>query len=87
MELQLQVMEEELLEFPKVRFDQFNTSHSDTPAGKVVAGIDNHTEHRNSLQNSSRSHVEGVVQIHTPILKLKNHTINNQESRNRKIDD
>ena len=55
MELQLQVTEEELLEFPEVRFDQFNTSHPDTPAGKVVTGIDNHTEHRSSLQNSSRS--------------------------------
>ena len=31
--------------------------------------------------------VEGVVQIHTPILKLKNHTTNDQESGNRKIDD
>ena len=31
--------------------------------------------------------MEGVVQLHTPILKLKNHTINDQESRNRKIDD
>ena len=36
MELQLQVTEEELLEFPEVRHDQINTSHTDNPAGKVV---------------------------------------------------
>ena len=52
MELQLQVTEEELLEFPEVRSNQFNTSHSDKPAGKVVHSI----EKRSSLQNSCRSH-------------------------------
>ena len=56
MEVQLQVVEEELLEFPEVRSDQFNTSHSDKPAGKVVIGTNDHTEKRSSLQNSSRSH-------------------------------
>ena len=36
MELQLQVTEEELLEFPEVRLDQVNTSHTDNSAGEVV---------------------------------------------------
>ena len=36
MELQLQVTEEELLEFPKIRPDQINTSHIDNSAGEVV---------------------------------------------------
>ena len=54
MELQLQVTEEELLEFPEVRSNQFNNSYSDKPAGKVV-GVNNHTEKRGSLQNSCRS--------------------------------
>ena len=61
MELQLQVTEEELLEFPEVRFDQFNTSHSDKPAGKVVLCTEsstekNSTEKKSSSQNSCRSH-------------------------------
>ena len=77
MELQLQVTEEELLEFPEVRSNQFTISHSDKPAGKVVIGTNNHTEKRSSLQNSCRSH-GGVVQIHSPRLKLRNHTIGDQ---------
>ena len=36
MELQLQVTEEELLEFPEVRSDQITTSHTDNPGGEVV---------------------------------------------------
>ena len=36
MELQLQVTEEELLEFPEVRSDQINTRHTDNSAGEVV---------------------------------------------------
>ena len=36
MELQLQVTEEELLEFPEVRSDQINTSHTDNSAGEVL---------------------------------------------------
>ena len=36
MEIQLQVTEEELSEFPEVRSDQFNTSYSYTPVGEVV---------------------------------------------------
>ena len=36
MELQLQVTEEELLEFPEVRPDQINTSHTDNSAGEVI---------------------------------------------------
>ena len=67
MELQLQVTEEELLEFPEVRSNQFNTSHSDKPAGKVVIGTNNHTEKRSSLQNSSRSHGRCNANIHSKI--------------------
>ena len=36
MELQLQVTEEELLEFPEIRSDQINTSHIDNSAGEAV---------------------------------------------------
>ena len=36
MELQLQVTEEELLEFPEIRPDQINTSHTDNSAGEVL---------------------------------------------------
>ena len=36
MELQLQVTEEELLEFPEVRSDQINTRLTDNSAGEVV---------------------------------------------------
>ena len=36
MELQLHITEEELLEFPEVRPDQINTSHTDNSAGEVV---------------------------------------------------
>ena len=67
MEVQLQVTEEELLEFPEVRSDQFNTSHSDKPAGKVVIGTNDHTEKRSSLQNSSRSHGRCSANIHSNI--------------------
>ena len=58
MELQLQVTEEELLEFPEVRFDQINTSHPDT-GGEVVLSTK-----KSSLQNSSRSH--GSCRADTP---------------------
>ena len=50
MELQLQVTEEELLEFPEVRSDQIDTSHRDNPVGEVVPSTE-----KSSLQNSSRS--------------------------------
>ena len=40
MELQLQVTEEELLEFPEVRPDQTNTSHTDNSAGEAVLSTD-----------------------------------------------
>ena len=36
MELQLQVTEEELLEFPEIRSDQINTSHIDNSTGKAI---------------------------------------------------
>ena len=76
MELQLQVTEEELLEFPEVRSDQFNTSHSDKPAGKVVLGIENGTEENSIEKNStekksslssSRSHGRCSANTHSKI--------------------
>ena len=63
MELQLQVTEEELLEFPEVRSDQITTSHTDNPAGKVVHS----TEKKSSLQNSSRSHGSCSADTHSKI--------------------
>ena len=51
MELQLQVTEEELLEFPEVRSDQITTSHTDNQGGEVVPSAE-----KCSLQNSHRSH-------------------------------
>ena len=74
MELQLQVTEEELLEFPEVKHNQISTSHTDNPAGKVVHS----TEKKSSYQNSSEEAVEAVVQIHILRVRLKNHTINDQ---------
>ena len=59
MELQLQVTEEELLEFPEVRSDQINTSHTDNPVGEVVLSTE-----KGSLQNSCRSH--GSCSADTP---------------------
>ena len=69
MELQLQVTEEELLEFPEVRSNQFNTSHSDKPAGKVVIGTI--VLKREAASRIAVEVVEGVVPIHIPRLKLK----------------
>ena len=71
MELQLQVTEEELLEFPEVRSNQFNTSHSDKPAGKVVIGTNNCTEKRSSLQYSCRSRgsTHSKIKIEKPYYK------------------
>ena len=66
MELQLQVTEEELLEFPELRSNQFNNSFSDKPAGKVV-GVNNCTEKRSSLQNSCRSHGRCRADTHSKI--------------------
>ena len=51
MELQLQVTEEELLEFPEVRSNQFNTSHSDKPAGKVVLCTESRTIKNSATKN------------------------------------
>ena len=67
MELQLQVTEEELLEFPEVRSNQFNISHSDKPADKVVIGTNNRTEKRSSLQNSCRSRGRCSADTHSKI--------------------
>ena len=73
MELQLQVTEEELLEFPEVRHDQINTSYPDKPAGRVIPSIEKKAATRIAVEAE-----EAVVQIHIPRLKLKNHTINDQ---------
>ena len=59
MELQLQVTEEELLEFPEVRSDQIDTSHTDNTVSEVVLSTE-----KSSLQNSSRSH--GSCSANTP---------------------
>ena len=53
MELQLHVTEEELLEFPEIRPDQINTSHTDNSAGEVIV----------STEKSSYS---GSCRVHTP---------------------
>ena len=42
MELQLQVTEEELLEFPEVRHDQINTSHTRIAVEAVEAVVQKH---------------------------------------------
>ena len=82
MELQLQVTEEELLEFPEVRHDQINTSHTDKPAGKVVLCTENElrrtAQKRKVAARIAVEAMEAVVQIPLPRLKLKNHTINDQ---------
>ena len=67
MELQLQVTEEELLEFPEVRHDQINTSHTGNPAGKVILSAENSTEKKSSHQNSSRSHGSCSADTHSKI--------------------
>ena len=71
MELQLQVTEEELLECPEVRSDQFNTSHSDKPAGKVVldreSSIEKNSTEKKSSLSSSRSHGRCSANTHSKI--------------------
>ena len=69
MELQLQVTEEELLEFPEVRHDQINTSYIDNLAGKVVHS----TEKKSSHQNSGRSHGSCSADTHSKIKVEKPH--------------
>ena len=73
MELQLQVTEEELLEFPEVRPDQITTSHTDNPAGKVILSTENSTEKKSSLQNSSSSHGSHSADTHFKIKIKKPH--------------
>ena len=51
MELQLQVTEEELLEFPEERSYQTTTSHTGNPGGEVVPSTE-----KSSSQNSCSSH-------------------------------
>ena len=66
MELQLQVTEEELLEFPEIRPDQINTSHTDNSAGEVIL----------SAEKSSYS---GSCSVDTPSkIKAENRTIGDQ---------
>ena len=48
MELQLEVTEEELLEFAGVEHNQINTSHPDNLACKVVYSPDKKSSHQNS---------------------------------------
>ena len=71
MELQLQVTEEELLEFPEVRSNHFNTSHSDKPAGKVVldreSSIEKNSTEKKSSFSSSRSCGRCSVDTHSKI--------------------
>ena len=40
MELQLHITEEELLQFPEIRPDQINTSHTDNSAGEVIVSAE-----------------------------------------------
>ena len=61
MELQLQVTEQELLEFPEVGHDQIDTSHMDNLAGKVV----HNPEKKGNHQNSSRSHGSWSADTHS----------------------
>ena len=61
MELQLQVTEEELLEFPEVRSNQITTNHSDKPAGEVALSK------KQSSLSSSRSHGSCSVDTHSKI--------------------
>ena len=61
MELQLQVTEEELLEFPEVRHNQINTSYTDNPAGEVVHS----TEKKGRHQDSSRSRGNQSADTHS----------------------
>ena len=63
MELQLQVTEEELLEFPKVRHNPIDTSYLDKPADRVIPSI----EKKSSHQNSSRSRGSCSVDTYSKI--------------------
>ena len=67
MELQLQVTEEELLEFPEIRPDQINTSHIDKSAGEVVL-------------SAEKSNYSGscIAAYNLPRLRLKNCSIGDQ---------
>ena len=67
MELQLQVTEEELLEFPEVRHDQINTN-TDNPGGEVVLSTE-----KSSLQNSCRSRGSCSADTHSKIKVKKPH--------------
>ena len=68
MELQLQVTEEELLEFPEVRSHQINTSHTDNLVGEVVLSTE-----KGRLQSSSSSHGRCSADTHSKIKVEKPH--------------
>ena len=68
MELQLQVTEEELLEFPEVGHDQITTSHTDNSAGEVVLSTE-----KSSLQNNCRSRGRCSADTHSKIKVDKPH--------------
>ena len=77
MELQLQVTEEELLEFPEVRSIKLIL------VTQVIQQVKLFSVWRTALKRKVATRIaveamEGVVQIHIPRLKLKNHTINDQ---------
>ena len=61
MELQLQVTEEELLEFPEVRQEQISNRHTDNPAGEVVHS----TAKKGRHQDSSRSRGNQSADTHS----------------------
>ena len=74
MELQLQVTEEELLEFPEVRhMIKLILVTQIIQLVKLFTALKRKVATRIAVEA-----MEAVVQIHIPRLKLKNHTINDQ---------
>ena len=61
MELQLQVTEEELLEFPEVRPHQINTSPTDNSAGEVVVSAE-----KSSYSGSCRVDTPSKIKVKKP---------------------
>ena len=82
MELQLQVTEEELLEFPEVRHDQIILVIKVNQLVKLFSVLRMElwrtAQKRRVATRIAVEAMEAVVQIHIPRLKLKNHTINDQ---------
>ena len=71
MELQLQVTEEELLEFPEVGSDQIATSYTDNPAGKVVQSTEKKSSHQNSCRSRGRcsANTQSKIKVEKPYYK------------------